>query len=261
MENRKNKTKIAVCQWCLKDQSPEGCARAAELGYDGVAMDFGLWYPQNDLRREGKLARYVNAFAEKGLRVPSLALNALQVRTPEEAETALKTVNRAVRAAVILGADILVIPCFGGMELNTPESFQRMTGFLQKVCGMAESAGLTVGAETSLPLEKDKELLQAVDRGNFRIYFDTANPVMMNFGDPIRMLEELLPQICEIHVKDFRDLFGKPRSVFLGHGKGKALEQLTKIRDSGYTGWIVTENTLPAKALAQDVQIIREIMG
>lgn len=33
---------LAICQWCLPDQGPQGLQMAADMGYDGVEMDMGF---------------------------------------------------------------------------------------------------------------------------------------------------------------------------------------------------------------------------
>ena len=252
--------RLAICQWCLKDQSPDGVMRAGNLGYDGVAMDFGLWHPAYDLRREGMLAKYVNALAESGLRVPSLAFNALPFGSPEEEKKAVKILDRGIRAAAILGADILMIPCFGASDLNNAEVYPRMTAFLQQACDAAARAGMTVAAENRLTAAKNRQLVEDV-KDNCRLYYDTANPSMMKFGDGEKMLAELLPWICEIHVKDYRHVFRKDRSVPLGQGDGRALEQMLQLRQKGFAGWVVSENSLPEKQQRKDAEILREIVN
>lgn len=255
--NRMEKNRIGVCQWCLRDQSPDGAEMVRKMGFDGVQMDMGLGSLQRDLRRPGFAAAYAAAWKREGLQVSSLALNNLDAHDEAAAAQAEQNCLQAMEAAVCLKAPVLMIPCFGPSGMETEADFARIADLLRRVCIRAGEYDLVVSSENSLSGEDNLRLLEAVDRPNFRIYFDTANPLMMRGLDGLAMLEMLLPHICEVHIKDFRRN-KEWENVCLGQGDCRARQALELLRSRDYQGWLVVENDTAERIPEPDTIWLRQ---
>ena len=104
---------------------------------------------------------------------------------------------------------------------------------MKKLMVKAEAAGVTYGIESWLAADELIEILDAVGSKNLKVYYDVGNmhKVKENIYGAIPKLG--LDRICEVHAKDYDDLYGKGSIDFL---------RLRNVLDGiGYHGWIVME--------------------
>ena len=114
-------------------------------------------------------------------------------------------------------------------ECHTEESLQLLIRNLRTVVEYAEKMGVTVAIEpvwrniVSTP-ERARQVLDAINSPNLQIILDPVNLLSEhNFMDSDRIMEsciELLgPDIAVVHIKDFRIVDGRIRSVPAGYGQ------------------------------------------
>ena len=253
-----SKPHIGICQWCLPDRGPEGLILAKSLGYEGVEMDLGLGNPEYDLRKPELLARFVQSAKEAGILTPSLALNWFLMN---DANTELQTheiIDAALEVAKALSSTTLQLCSFGDSGIRNEEEFAVRVKTLSYACKWAESYRIMIGSENQLDTAENLRLIDAVGADNFAVYFDTANPMMLDDRDGVLMLDALYDHICELHIKDYL-LDGSKRCVPLGDGDCGFRESVEILRERQYENWIVVENELPAEKLKSDATLLAQL--
>lgn len=238
--------RFAICEWCSPVAGPAVCQLASEAGLDGVELNIGD-FNHNLPLSSARIQRYYMEAAQKyGIAFTAMAVNTPGVHTllpaenqPEYAMTRL-ILSKAVEAAAAMRIPIVQIPSFFSNEIKTPENLRSAAHFLRYTCELAEKYNILVGSENTLSLDETFELIDLVDRANFRIYFDTENPVFFKNNNPAEMIRRLGSHICEVHVKDgtAEQLSCRP----LGQGHGHFFECVEALKDINYSGWIVSEN-------------------
>jgi sugar phosphate isomerase/epimerase len=100
---------------------------------------------------------------------------------------------------------------------------------LKKLAARAEAAGLTYGIESWLKVPELERMLDAVNSPAIQVYYDVGNmqKVGEEVGAAIRRLGR--ERICEVHFKDYDDLYGKGSMNF--PAVRRALDE------TGYRGW------------------------
>jgi L-ribulose-5-phosphate 3-epimerase len=106
-------------------------------------------------------------------------------------------------------------------------------GRLKKLAPRAESAGVVYGIESWLKAPELERILDAVNSPAIKVYYDVGNmqKVGEDVGAAIRRLGR--ERICEVHFKDYDDLYGKGSMDF--PNVRRALDAI------GYRGWVGIE--------------------
>ena len=240
------KYRFAICEWCSPVAGPDVCRLAAEAGLEGVELNIG------DIRRnlplsDARIQRYYLDAAQKyGISYTAMAVNTLDNYTTlhpdniQESDMTRFILGKAVDAAAAMGIPIIQVPNFFSNEIRTHDNLLAAAQFLRYTCEHAEKHNIIVGSENTLSAEENLELVERVGMPNFRIYFDTENPVFFKQYDSAEMIRKLGSHICEVHVKDGTEdqLSCRP----LGQGNARFHACVQALKDIGYSGWIVTEN-------------------
>lgn len=238
--------RFAICEWCSPVSGPAVCRLASEAGLEGVELNIGD-IQHNLPLSDARVQRYYMDAAQKyGIAFTAMAVNTLDNYTtlhPEnraESEMTRLILGKAVEAAAAMGIPIVQVPNFFNNEIRSEQDMRAAAQFLRHTCELAEAHGIIVGSENTLTAEDNLKLVALVDRPNFRIYFDTENPVFFKKENSAEMIRKLGGHICEVHVKDGTDdqLSCRP----LGQGHGHFYECVQALKDIGYSGWIVSEN-------------------
>lgn len=263
--------KFGICQNCLPVEGPYACKIAADLGLEGIELNFARDMADEPLTRKYVQAAYLQAGKDWGVAFPSLAVNLLGkygMSKTAHAETAKAVIDAAIGIACKMSIPILQFPSFGAGEIFTDEDFQRTVMMLKHACYNAKSEGIIIGSENTLSWQDNLRLLNETGSENLKIYFDTQNPYVFKGYDAAEMVEALGSLICGLHAKDGRD--GKMGSACLGEGEAgfyKTVESLKRVR---YKGWIQLENDYfnpsvgfenESQAIKRDISTLQNAFG
>ncbi len=98
------------------------------------------------------------------------------------------------------------------------------------------------------------ELVREVDSPNFKLVFDTGNPVEHG-QDGWEYYRAVKDHIVYVHIKDYTEVDGRKSACFAGDGRGKVKEILSDLIAGGYAGGVSIEPHLAAVIhLAQDAR-------
>jgi L-ribulose-5-phosphate 3-epimerase len=129
---------------------------------------------------------------------------------------------------------VALLAFFGKGDLvDDPAGVTEVIRRLKKLAPRAEAAGLVYGIESWLKAPELERILDAVNSPAVRIYYDVGNmqKVGEDVGAAIRRLGR--ERICEVHLKDYDDLYGKGSMNF--PNVRTALDAIS------YRGWLGIE--------------------
>lgn len=270
----KDKIKIGICEWAMPGGGRYGCKIASQVGLEGIELDLGDYERNFPLSHEEMQNAYLEASQQWGIEYPSIAVNALckygminPVRSKKR-EIAMMAISRAIDTAHALNIPLVQLPSFEDGEIKTEEDFINAAQCLKFACEYAGEKGIKIGTENLLSVEENLKMLETVGCDNLKVYFDTQNYFLFKGYNTVKMFEELVPYICEIHVKDGN---GHMSGSLLGHGNAGFYEIVEAIKKHNYSGWIQLENYYdqeplsmenedPYTLLKEDIKILKDAL-
>ena len=252
--------KLFACDWTLqKTCHPDAFPLAARIGLDGVQVDFGrlkegvTTLPLFDEKQQDAI---LAAAAEHKVAIASLALGVLNtVAYKSEAATA-QWVLDSVKVMQRMKTRVCLLAFFSKGDLVDDEpGIAEVIRRLKTLAPRAEAAGVVYGIESWLKAPVLERILDAVKSPAVRVYYDVGNmqKVGEDVGTAIRRLGR--ERICEVHLKDYDDLYGK--------GSMNFPNVRTALDDAGYRGWLGIEGVKTPLGVEQsmryDVEYLRSI--
>jgi sugar phosphate isomerase/epimerase len=124
----------------------------------------------------------------------------------------------------------------GALDMNNTKEIDHVIEILKGIALNAEKKKVIIGLENTLSAADNLKIVQRVGSPAVQVYYDTGNShyAGRDIYQEIRTLGKL---ICEVHVKDGRNMLGEGPIDF-----GKVRQALDEI---GYSGWIVIEAAAP----------------
>jgi L-ribulose-5-phosphate 3-epimerase len=224
--------RIGAVDWELtKAGDPEALAVAARLGFDGLQVDLGdVKSMRNPARRE----LYQAAARRHGIAIGSLAMGILNEVPYASDPGAQALVEAGIDIAAAMKQKVLLLAFFDKGDLTRPENREDvLVGRLKEIAPKAQRAGVVLGLEAEISVERYRRILDAVGSPAVQVYFDLvhAHTAGRNVYDEITSLRG---RICEFHAKDYGNvLFGQGMVDF---------PQVRRAMDAiGYKGWIHVE--------------------
>jgi sugar phosphate isomerase/epimerase len=229
---------IFACDWTLqKTCSPESFAVAKRIGLDGVQVDFGRLKPGETklpLFDPAHQDRILAAAAEHKVAIASLAMGILN-NVPYKSDAATEQwVLDSVAVMQRLKQRVTLLAFFSKGDLKDDEpGVQEVIRRLKVLAPRAEAAGVVYGIESWLKAPVLERILDAVNSPAIRVYYDVGN--MQKEGEDIGAAIRRLgaERICEVHLKDYDDLYGK--------GSINFPNVRTALDAAGYRGWLGIE--------------------
>ncbi|MCH6472037.1 sugar phosphate isomerase/epimerase family protein [Sinomonas terrae] len=204
----------------------------------------GAWGTNIIELSEEQLAELKRVFDEAGLKASAIAspIGKVDVGLPVEHE--VERLDRALRAAEVLGAPYIRIFSFY-YEGKAPEEVrdavvERMTALARR----AEGTGVTLVHENEKDIfgdipERVLDIVESVDSPALKLAWDPANFVQVGVKPFSEAYERLRPHVVYLQVKDA--LFETRQVVPAGEGDGEVLRTVEALRDSGYEGFASLE--------------------
>lgn len=152
---------------------------------------------------------------------------------------------------------IMSYKCAEDASVNTPEMEAEVIRRLRHLVKMAEEGGVTLGHENcdnwgGRSYEHTLKILDVIQSPNFRLVFDTGNPVFRKnipFGatepfpyqDALEFYRRVKEFVDYVHIKDGQIKDGNMEYSFPGEGDGYVKEICSDLYGNGYDGGISIE--------------------
>jgi len=257
-QDKKAEVRFGVCDWTIgKAGDPAAFDLAHKLGLYGLQVSLvpagdSLYLVPLDLQKS-----YLLWAAGNRVAICSFALGELNNVPLKSDPRAEKWLGQAIDIASSMQVRRILVPFFGKGDLrNDPQGTAAVIACLKRLAPKAEKQHVILALESWLSAEDHLKIINAVGSKAVRVYYDVANAqdAGHDVGKEIRLLGR---EICEIHAKDNKDLYGKGSMDFVAIKK--AMDAI------GYRGWLVIEGTkLPLgveKSIAYDLKYLKFVFG
>jgi len=231
--------KIGACDWSLgKGSELAAFDVAREIGLDGVQVSMGTARNDMQLRKPEMQKAYLDKAKKTGVEIGSLALGELNSVPLKSDPRAAEWLAQSIDVCKALGITV-VMPAFfgnGALDMNNTKEIDHVVEILKGIAPNAEKKKVIIGLENTLSAADNVKIVRRVGSPAVQVYYDTGNShsAGRDIYQEIRTLGKL---ICEVHVKDGRNMLGGGQIDF-----GKVRKALDEI---GYSGWIVLEAAAP----------------
>jgi L-ribulose-5-phosphate 3-epimerase len=228
--------RIGVCDWTIgKRTDPTALALAKKIGLDGVQVDLGGGEKDPPLFDPELQKRYLEEVKTQDVRIASLAMGVLNEVPYKSDARAEKWVDQAIDVAQAMRQRIILLAFFGKGDLKDDKAgTDAVVSRLKNIASKAEKARVTLGFESWLSAEEHIAILDRVGSPAVQVYYDVANSHMKGY-DIYKEIRTLGKRICQVHAKDYDDLYGKGSIDF------KRVREA--LDEAGYRGWLVMEGT------------------
>ncbi len=227
---------IGVCDWTIgKRTDPTAFALAKKIGLDGVQVDLGGGEKDPPLFDPQLQKRYLEEVKAQDVRIASLAMGVLNEIPYKSDPRAEKWVDQAIDTAQAMRQRIILLAFFGKGDLKDDKAgTDAVVSRLKNIASKAQKARVTLGFESWLSAEEHIAILDRVGSPAVQVYYDVANSHMKGY-DIYKEIRTLGKRICQVHAKDYDDLYGKGSIDF------KRVREA--LDEAGYRGWLVMEGT------------------
>jgi sugar phosphate isomerase/epimerase len=240
------KVRLGVCDWTLeRSGDPRALELAAKLGLAGVQVSLNILDDSLLLASRSLQKTYLDVAKKRAVEIASFALGDLNNIPLQSDSRAEKWVRESIIVGQAMKVKIVLVPFFGKADLrNSPQGVDSIIEILKRLAPQAEKAGVILGLESWLSAEEDLKIIERVGSPAVQVYYDVANSQEAGY-DIFREIRLLGKQICQVHAKDNKDLYGQGSIDF--KAVRKALE------DTGYSGWLIMEGTKMPLGVEQSI--------
>lgn len=278
------KYQFSASEYCFPIWGRLAMEMAKDAGFTGIQITDGGGYlqphPKNngfveyerfglDLRRKDSFPLtdkavqdyYLECAEKTGIQLTGIYLYLLDHqgfikfadRTPQ-GQQCRETIRSAVKAASEMHIPLVTIPANGMFGVGQHSyAFDK----LRYAVEVGEEFGVQVAASMDTPLPRQLEILEKLD-GKLKLNFNTIDPTFYATGDAPDMSRSLKPeQAACFRVRDMAKtsegyvVKEESRNTLLGQGDAGFAACAAAIRETGYTGWIVSETPYYSQDLAQ----------
>jgi L-ribulose-5-phosphate 3-epimerase len=258
--------------WCFPGSfSIERCMElASKAGFQGIELNMTetvvqsdsskvitdeLSFSENtaltlDTEKDDMLA--LKELAEKyNLEIPSISTSLLwryplTSKETSSAEKAKEIVRKMIDAAVVLGADtVLVVPGIVDSGISYAEVYQRSLESLMELSEYAKKKRISIGVENVWnkfllsPMEM-RQFIEKINSPYVGTYFDVGN--VLAYSYPQYWIEILSDTIKKVHVKDYKTSVGNIHGFTnLLEGDVNWREVNRALNAIGYKGYLIAE--------------------
>ncbi|MDO5547171.1 MAG: sugar phosphate isomerase/epimerase family protein [Eubacteriales bacterium] len=266
--------KLGICEWGFPMPGPYAVKTAAEMGFSGLELDFGLYERAYPLSVPQVQRAYLDLAEEYGITFPSMTidhLNRYGMTRPLSSRNgmiALDGIRRGLDAAAEMNIPVIQLPSFNDGAIRNEGDFQNTCEMIKMVCEIAKPMGIQVASENVLSAKDTRRMVETVGYENFAIMFDTQNYFLEDRRDTAAFLREIYPYVVQVHLKD--GFNGKLSGSVLGTGESGFFKTADVIKETGCTEWLLLENYYdmqpisllddnPFNIVKKDIAVVRTI--
>jgi sugar phosphate isomerase/epimerase len=253
--------KLGVCNFCVPGTGVFAPRFVAEAGLDGMSIEFGTYDKGFPLASRKLQEAYLDAQQKHGIEYPNIGLSGFDFIPFHAREnnplhgTIKKVLKNAVEAAAFMKIPLVFVPTFQESDIKSDEDFECAVIMFQYLCDLAGEKGVSVASENPMDSAAQIELVNAVGRKNFGLFYDSDNYFYGKGYDQVEILEDLYDHLVpQLHVKDGKK--GVLAGSLLGEGEANFYGVMDVLKKRNYQGWLILENLyeqMPLRARNEDV--------
>ena len=276
-EERFMDVKLGICNFCVPGTGMFAPQIVKEFGLDGMSLELGSYAHGWPLGQRKIQDLYLAAQQELGIEYPNIGVSdgdniPFHARPHTKWDEVVNEEGKtAIAAADYMGIGLVFFSNFNASSNETDEDLAYTAARYRFFCDLAAEKGIQIACENPMSTERQKQLMEMVDRENFHLFFDSCNHACMTEYDVHEILRELYPSyINQMHVKD--GVFGENASRVLGTGTSGFYRTIEILKENHYSGWLILENLyelLPMRnanpdyfeLMKQDIAVLKEAVN
>uniref|UniRef100_UPI00140AD787 sugar phosphate isomerase/epimerase family protein n=1 Tax=Enterocloster aldenensis TaxID=358742 RepID=UPI00140AD787 len=244
--------KLGVCEWCLPVQGTALLKQLKNCGIDSIQIDTGLYEAGVPMRFPEVREAYLEAAGEAGIELCSasnMSLCDYGMVHPESApghDACKEIIRKSIDALSVMNIPLLMLPSFFDGEIKDEDGFLNTARMLSWACSYGADKGVAISWENGMSVEENLRMIDMVDKDNFGLGFDTQMPHACNGYYVPDMIRHLKGHINMLHIKDGRGSRMESAELGMAHygdGDTDFHESVKALKEIGYSGCIVTENS------------------
>ena len=253
--------KLGICNFCVPGTGVFAPHFVAEAGLDGMSIEFGSLAKGFPLDSRRLQDAYLDAQQQTGIEYPNIGLSDFDntsmhaLEGSPSYEVGRRMFRGAIEAAAHMKIPLVFAPSFLASEIKSDEELDRTAEAFRFACDLAGERGVAVASENMLPPARQRQLVEAVGRENFRLFYDSNNLFHFMGIDQVRALQDTYDLLApQLHVKDGKK--GGLGSALLGTGDANFKGVMKELGTRGYDGWLIIENAyeqMPLRGVMEDV--------
>lgn len=270
--------KIAIGEWVTPIKGPSIFPKLKSLGIDGVQVDDWAGCAHGHPMTNPFVQQlYLDSADHSGIELVGMAGNELGregglIHAPgtDLYQQCKDTYFAELDACIDMDLPIHLAPAFFSGFPQSNDDYWNILRMLCEACAYAQGTNLKITLESPYAAEILTQVFESVRSDNFGIYYDIQNTITFTGSDAASDIRKLGPgKITQVHIKD--GLPGKHGGSPLGQGNVDLAGCIQALRDVGYDGWLVLENSYcrpyfksdiedPWDRIAQDVQTLQKLL-
>lgn len=250
--NKKQKYKVAVCDWMiLKRQKLSSFALASEIKADGIELDMGGLgnRPTFDSKLGDPIERqkFLDKSKELNVGISSIAMSGFYAQSFAKRDSITLMINDCVAAMKNMNVKVAYLPLGTESDLTkNPELRPIVIERLKWAGKQVGKIGGVIAIETSLNATEEKKLLEEIGCKHIKSSFNFANAV--DNGRDISAELKILGKkhLAQIHAST-------TDSVWLQNDENVDMPKIKKTLDEmKWSGWLIIERS-------RDVTMVRDV--
>lgn len=240
--------KLGIVEWGFPFPGPYGLKIAAELGLQGMELDFGEYETGCQLSNKRIQDAYLECGEKYGIEFPSMALNALNVhgmsagRGTYDGMIAMEVIRKGLDAAKRMGIGVVQLPSFHDNrgDIRSEQDFYNTCEMLRYACDISSDTDIILALENVMDAEKTLKMIDLVGCDRLKVMYDTQNYYLNHRYNQAELLEAIAEHVVQVHVKDgFNNTIS---SAILGTGDASFFDTAEVIKKTNCTEWLLLEN-------------------
>ncbi|MFV0529454.1 MAG: sugar phosphate isomerase/epimerase family protein [Lachnospiraceae bacterium] len=252
--------KLGICNFSFPGTGVFAPRLVSEFGLDGMSIEYGSHQNGWALSQRRIQDMYLEEQQTYGIEYPNIGCSDgdnvcfFAPESEPDGAVTLRAAIGAVNAAVYMKIPLVFFSNFNASAVKTEEDFANLVARYQVICDYAEDKGIAIASENPMSALKQIELVQAVDRKNFHLFYDSDNYTFFTEYKQVDILRAIYPYMYpQLHVKD--SIQGCIANAVLGTGVADFAGSIQFLKEQDYNGWLIIENLyelLPMRHLNPD---------
>lgn len=244
--------KLGICNFCCPGTGVFAPQMVAEVGLDGMSVEYGSYENGYALSQKSVRDYYLDAQQKYGIEYANVGCSNgdFVPLFAKEGDELYDVVDKAtldsVDAAAYMKIPMVFFSTFLASFPDTDEKLEGLAKRFQKLCDYANDKNIVISWENPLPFDKQKAVIDAVDRPNFNLFYDSNNYYFFAGMDQVEILDQMYDYMGNnLHVKDGTE--GCLANAVLGTGANNFYGTAEYLKKRDYNGWIILENLYELK--------------